>query len=329
MNTTVNNVENVNEIINIQNLTEMDKNETMVATQNAAENRKAVPATASNNPLTKSNMTISTVETLLTEGKQIVFLAFNRDVTDRTPHVKRLAKSIKEEGLHTPLHLVPAAIALEEGIELLDDRGSSVTDATNKYVLVDGNNKYRAILLLRASHDAGKAVEPIKCIIDEGAKEIQRMVMTMNNVVKPWSNADAIKAASQTKPNEVVDFIAEKVKDGFPFSTISIVLTGQNNKITKDLVMRYISGTGELPMCDLVNGKKKLDAMTEAGFSSKFIKSRYLIETISYLVFQGYKLDDVLVALKKYTPAEVQFAQDRRDLSLLEIRTKELSAANN
>ena len=329
MNTTVNNVENVNEIINIQNLTEMDKNETMVATQNAAENRKAVPATASNNPLAKSNMTISTVETLLTEGKQIVFLAFNRDVTDRTPHVKRLAKSIKEEGLHTPLHLVPAAIALEEGIELLDDKGSLVTDPTDKYVLVDGNNKYRAIQVLRASQDVGMAAAPIKCIIDEEARDIQKMVMTMNNVVKPWNNADAIKAASQTKPNDVVDFIAEKVKDGFPFSTISIVLTGQNNKITKDLIMRYISGTGELPMCDLGNGKKKLEAMKEAGFSDKFIKSRYLIETISYLVFQGYKLDDVLVALRKYTPAEVQFAQDRRDLSLLEIRTKELSAANN
>ena len=220
MNTTVNNVENVNEIINIQNLTEMDKNETMVATQNAAENRKAVPATASNNPLIKSNMTISTVETLLAEGKQIVFLAFNRDVTDRTPHVKRLAKSIREEGLHTPLHLVPAAIALEEGIELLDDKGSLVTDPTDKYVLVDGNNKYRAIQVLRASQDVGMAAAPIKCIIDEEARDIQKMVMTMNNVVKPWSNADAIKAASQTKPNDVVDFIAEKVKEGFPFSTV-------------------------------------------------------------------------------------------------------------
>ena len=329
MNTTVNNVENVNEIINIQNLTEMDKNETMVATQNAAENRKAVPATASNNPLTNSKMTISTVETLLAEGKQIVFLAFNRDVTDRTPHVKRLAKSIKEEGLHTPLHLVPAAIALEEGIELLDDKGSLVTDPTDKYVLVDGNNKYRAIQVLRASQDVGMAAAPIKCIIDEEARDIQKMVMTMNNVVKPWSNADAIKAASQTKPNDVVDFIAEKVKEGFPFSTVSLVLTGQNNRITRDLIMRYIAGTGELPKCDLVNGKKKLDAMKEAGFSNKFIKSRYLIEAISDLTFQGYKLDDVLVALRRYTPAEVQFAQDRRDLSLLEIRTKELAAANN
>jgi hypothetical protein len=173
------------------------------------------------------------------------------------------------------------------------------------------------------------AAAPIKCIIDEEARDIQKMVMTMNNVVKPWSNADAIKAASQTKPNDVVDFIAEKVKEGFPFSTVSLVLTGQNNRITRDLIMRYIAGTGELPKCDLVNGKKKLDAMKEAGFSNKFIKSRYLIEAISDLTFQGYKLDDVLVALRRYTPAEVQFAQDRRSLSLLEIRTKELAAANN
>ena len=136
--------ENASEVINNQNSNEMEKKESMVATQNATETRKAVPATASNNNLTKSNMTISTVETLLAEGNQIVFLAFNRDVTDRTPHVKRLAKSIKEEGLHTPLHLVPATIALEEGIELLDDKGSLVTDPTDKYVLVDGNNKYRA-----------------------------------------------------------------------------------------------------------------------------------------------------------------------------------------
>lgn len=317
------------EVINDSDVVNMTEEKDEVATPNATETRKAVPATASNNNLTKSNMTISTVETLLAEGNQIVFLAFNRDVTDRTPHVKRLAKSIKEEGLHTPLHLVPATIALKEGIELLDDKGSLVTDPTDKYVLVDGNNKYRAIQVIRASQDVGMAAAPIKCIIDEEARDIQKMVMTMNNVVKPWSNADAIKAASQTKPNDVVDFIAEKVKEGFPFSTVSLVLTGQNNRITRDLIMRYIAGTGELPKCDLVNGKKKLDAMKEAGFSNKFIKSRYLIEAISDLTFQGYKLDDVLVALRKYTPAEVQFAQDRRDLSLLEIRTKELAAANN
>lgn len=275
---------------------------------------------ASVNKSNESIMKVSTVEALQAERKQIVFLAFNRDVTNKTPHVKRLAKSIKEEGLHTPLHLVPATTAIAEGIEVLDDKGSTVTDGTDKYVLVDGNNKYRAIQVLRASKEPGKAVAPIKCIIDEDAKEIQKMVMSMNNVVKAWSNADSIKAASKTKPNEVVNYIAEKVKEGFSFSTISLALTGQNNKIKKDVIMKYIAGTGELPKCNIERAKKKLAAMKEAGFSDKFIKSRYLFEAIDDLVKDEHKLDDVLVALKTYTSNEVQFAEDRRDLSLLEER---------
>ena len=275
---------------------------------------------ASVNKSNESIMKVSTVEALQAERKQIVFLAFNRDVTNKTPHVKRLAKSIKEEGLHTPLHLVPATTAISEGIEVLDDKGSTITDGTNKYVLVDGNNKYRAIQVLRASKEPGKAVAPIKCIIDEDAKEIQKMVMSMNNVVKAWSNADSIKAASKTKPNEVVNYIAEKVKEGFSFSTISLALTGQNNKIKKDVIMKYIAGTGELPKCNVEKAKKKLAAMKEAGFSDKFIKSRYLFEAIDDLVKDEHKLDDVLAALKTYTSNEVQFAEDRRDLSLLEER---------
>lgn len=271
-----------------------------------------------------NKMKVATVEELMSQGKSIVFLAFNRDVTDKTPHVRRLAKSIKEEGLHTPLHLVPATTAIEEGIEVLDDKGRTVTDGTNKYAVADGNNKLRAIYVLRGTNDPGKANEPIKCIVDEDAKNIQAMVMTMNNVVRPWSNADAIKAASKTKSNEVVDFIAEKVKEGFSFSTISLALTGQNNKIKKDVIMKYIAGTGELPKCNIERAKKKLAAMKEAGFSDKFVKSRYLFEAIDDLVKDEHKLDDVLEALQSYTPNEIQFAEDRRDLSLLEDKVKDL-----
>ena len=271
-----------------------------------------------------NKMKVATVEELMSQGKSIVFLAFNRDVTDKTPHVRRLAKSIKEEGLHTPLHLVPATTAIEEGIEVLDDKGRTVTDGTNKYAVADGNNKLRAIYVLRGTNDPGKANEPIKCIVDEDAKNIQAMVMTMNNVVRPWSNADAIKAASKTKSNEVVDFIAEKVKEGFSFSTISLALTGQNNKIKKDVIMRYIAGTGELPKCNVEKAKKKIKAMKEAGFSDKFVKSRYLFEAIDDLVKDEHKLDDVLEALQSYTPNEIQFAEDRRDLSLLEDKVRDL-----
>lgn len=300
-----------------------EDNKSLEREENAADNA------ASGNNVNETKMKISTVEALKAEGKEIVFLAFNRDVTDKTPHVKRLAKSIKEEGLHTPLHLVPAAIAIEEGIELLDDKGRTVSDGTDKYVLVDGNNKYRAIQVLRATNEPGKAIETIKCIIDEHAKNIQAMVMTMNNVVRPWSNADAIKAASKTKSNEIVDFIAEMVKEGFSFSTISLALTGQNNKIKKDVIMKYIAGTGELPKCNIERAKKKLAAMKEAGFSDKFVKSRYLFEAIDDLVKDEHKLDDVLEALKTYSPNEIQFAEDRRDLSLLEEKVKKVEKAKN
>ncbi len=318
--------EKENEVINNFNSIDMAVLNDEVATPTADEKRKAAPA-ASVNPVIKSKMKVTTIEALQAEGKQIVFLAFNRDVTDKTPHVKRLAKSIKVEGLHTPLHLVPATTAINEGVMLLDENGSAVTDGANKYALVDGNNKYRAIQVLRATQEPGMAVAPINCIIDEEAKEIQKMVMTINNVVKPWSNADAIKAASRTKDDEVADFIAEKVKEGFTFSTLSLILTGYNNKITKSIVMNFIADTGELPDCDLAIAKKKLTAMKEAGFSDKFIKNRYLIETINGLVFQGHNLDNVLAALKTYTDDEVQFAQDRRSLALLKTKVEEIEAA--
>lgn len=298
----------------------------MVDNQNNLERRNAAPV-AIVKQFNEEKMQISTVEALQEMGKTIVFLAFNRDVTNETPHVKRLAKSIKEEGLHTPLHLVPATTALAEDIELLDENGSPVTDGTDKYALVDGNNKYRAIQMLRETREQGKAAESINCIIDEDAKDIKKMVMTMNNVVKPWSNADSVKAANKIRPNAVVDFIAEKVKDGFSLSTLSLLLTGQNNKITKSVLMKYAANMGDLPKCDLVSAKKKMEAMKEAGFSNKFCKSRYLTEAINGMQFQGHNLDDVLEALKTYTPDEVKFAEDRRSLHLLEEKVEELEEA--
>ena len=300
----------------------------MVDNQNYSERRNATPV-ASVKQLKEARMKISTVEALKAEGKEIVNLSFNRDVTEKTPHVKRLAKSIKEEGLHTLLHLVPATTALKEGIELLDENGSAVTDGENKLTLVDGNNKFKAILMLRKSGDPGKAVEPIKCIVDEDAKDIQRMVMTMNNVVKTWNDADAIKAASKTKSNETIEFIKEKVKEGFTFSTLSLILLGQKGKITKDVIMKYISGTGELPKCNIAIAKKKLEAMKEVGFSDKFIKNRFPYEAVIKAVNEGHTLYDILEALKKFTPDEVQFAEDRRDLSLLEDKLAEVVEAKN
>lgn len=302
----------------------------MVDNQNNLERRNVAPAT-SGKQIKEERMRVTTVEALEAEGKEIVYLEFNRDVNEQMPHVKALARSIKEVGLLTPLHLVPAPIALKEGIGLLDKDGSKVTDGNNKLTLTDGNNKFKAILMLRKSGDPGKAIEPIKCIIDEDAKDIQRMVMTMNNVVKPWSYADAIKSASVMRPNEVIEFIDEKLKEGFPPSSISLLLTGRNNKFTKSTIMNYNAGTEELPNCNIEKAKKKLAGMEKAGFSKKFIRSRYLIEAIDELLKDEHKLDDVLAALNLLTPNEVRFAEDNKleDLRILQRKLAEVEDANN
>lgn len=299
----------------------------VLASQNGNESKSEVRLDVNTNKLKEINMKLSTVEALQAEHKTIVYLSFNRDVNDKSTHVKKLARSIKVEGLHTPLHLVPATTALEEGIELLDEKGSIVTDGENKFVLVDGNNKFKAILLLRESKEPGKAIEPIKCIIDEDAKNIQKMVMTMNNVVKPWSDVDAIKAASKTKSNEIVEFIKDKVNDGFPFTTLSLILYGQKSKITKNMVMCYTAGTKDFLSCNLTIAKKKLEVMVETGFTNKFIKKRFLIEAINKAVHDGHSLDDVFAALKSFTNEEVKFAEDQRSLSLLESKIEEVERA--
>lgn len=295
----------------------MNVNNGMTANQTVTNETKSI------NSLNEIQMKVTTVEALQAEGKEIVFLAFNRDVTDKTPHVKALAKSIKEEGLHTPLHLIPASTALNEGIELLDNRGSKVTDGTNKYAVADGNNKFKAIQVLRSSKDAGRANEPIKCLIDENATDILKMVMTMNNVVKPWGYADSIKAASKLNPNDIIDFIQEKVKEGFTHSTLSLLLTGKNSKIKKEVIMKYNAGIGQLPDCDVERAKKILTAVEEAGFSTKFIHKRYLIEVINGLIWKEHSLNEILETLKSFTKEEIQFAEDNGDLSLLADRITE------
>lgn len=293
-------------------------NNEMTANQTVINELKSI------NSLNEIQMKVTTVEALQAEGKEIVFLAFNRDVTDKTPHVKALAKSIKEEGLHTPLYLVPATIALNEGIELLDSRGSKVTDGTNKLAVTDGNNKFKAVQVLRSSKDAGRANEPIKCLIDENATDIQRMVMTINNVVKTWGHTDALKAASKIKPSELIDFLIELSAEKYSPSTQSLLVAFNTDTIKKNFIMEYNAGKVEFPKCCNINRAKKiLAAAKEVGFSNQFIKSRYLIKAIIEQFNIVESIDKVLEALKTFTKEEIQFAEENRDLSLLADRVTE------
>lgn len=260
----------------------------------------------------ETRMRVTTVEALQAEGKEIVYLKFNRDVRVKkakggykpTAHVKNLMQSIKEEGLHTPLYVVPAEVALAEGLELVDADGNDVTDGTNKYVLIDGNNKNEAITLLRATDDAGKASEPIKCLVDEAATNIKQMVMTMNNVVKTWGYADSVKAASVlNKDDEGLAFLKELSDLKFSPSTTSLMLAGRVGVIKKNTLMNYDPELWE--SCNLGRAKKVFETAKKVGFSIGYIKKRYLHEAIQEGLNKTGDIDKVLKALESFTKEEI------------------------
>ena len=87
--------------------------------------------------------------------------------------------------------------------------------------------------------------------------------------------------------------------------------------------MKYNAGIGQLPDCNVERAKKILTAVEEAGFSTKFIHKRYLIEVINGLIWKEYSLNEILEALKSFTKEEIQFAEDKGDLSLLADRVTE------
>lgn len=269
----------------------------------------------------ETRMRVTTVEALQAEGKEIVYLKFNRDVRVKkakggykpTAHVKNLMQSIKEEGLHTPLYVVPAEVALAEGLELVDADGNDVTDGTNKYVLIDGNNKNEAITLLRATDDAGKASEPIKCLVDEAATNIKQMVMTMNNVVKTWGYADSVKAASVlNKDDEGLAFLKELSDLKFTASTTSLMLAGRVGVIKKNTLMTYSPELWD--SCNLGRAKTVFETAKKVGFSIGYIKKRYLHEAIQEGLNRTGNIESVINALESFTKEEIKEIEKGGDM---------------
>ena len=120
----------------------------------------------------------------------------------------------------------------------------------------------------------------------------------------------------------------------FDLSSENIVKTEYSEEMKQSFIDYSMSVLVARAVPDIRDGLKPvhrriLYAMKDAGFSAKFIKSRYLIEAIDDMVNDEHKLDDVLEALKKFTSNEVKFAEDSRDLSVLEDKVKEVENDKN
>lgn len=273
-------------------------------------------------------MEIKTIENLKSLNKEIYYLLDNRKVDSKCSNVKGKMKSIKENGLLSPLHLIPAENAFKEGLSILDETGTVINEeqAKNGYIIADGNNRYIAIRELRKTTEPGKADEEIKCWIDESMTDILKNVIEMNNQTVGWRVQDYAKTAEKRNPeNKFINYYNQLVSKKYSPSTISLYMCF-NKKINKS-VMATIVQSNKLPSyCTDKNAdtaEQIIETLTEKGFSERFLKKRYLIENLIELcnsnssISKDNMIKYFLDAVKSLTETQITFLEDNVDFNYL------------
>lgn len=281
-----------------------------------------------NAAMAANSVRISSLETLKAEGKGILFIKANRYVAVSSENVKGKMASLKMYGVLTPFQMIPANFASEEGLELLDENGTLVTDAeriSNSFCILDGNNRYRARVEIsqkaaQASSkgkllDVGKALDDVTVMIHQTkpAKGVLSTLMEINTTNVKWKYNDYASTALKLNPdNDILKCIVElKEKHGFSPSSISLYLTFSAKNIKEEHIATAIKSGDVAPAylgkVQLERAEKILSTLRNAGFDNKTIKKRYLIE---FLIENADKLEKVLNAISQLTESEVKAISD-------------------
>ncbi len=263
-------------------------------------------------------ISITTLNSLLKDGKEIIFIAVNRETPANSTNVKGKVESLKQYGVQMPLMLIPAGYAAEEGLELVDDNLTPVTDPQrieNALVILDGNNRYKAYKEIQKqqkeaaakgkAYDAGKGLDDIVCFIqtEKPEKGVLNTLIEVNTTAISWKGGDYMRTAAKLNPdNEAINWANEMMKAKMSLSTISLFLTF-DSKLKPQNVAGLIKGNDLGCKVNLERAKRIFTALVEAGFKQKDINKRYLIK---FIISHADELENTLKAFKGLTEGEVK-----------------------
>lgn len=268
-------------------------------------------------------MNTTYIQEIIKEGKEILFIRLNRETLTTGKNVKGKIKSMKEYGVITPLQLLPAKYAKDERLELVDEKGTIVTDEArinNAYIIKDGNNRYKAYLTIKAekgkadvmnkTYEAGKGLNDIPCFIEDSIPEkgVLNTLIEMNTTSVSWNDKDYIRTATLKNPDdELLSYINELAGKKMNISSISQYLSFGND-LKKGVLANAIK-TGK-PLAgdyNLERGKRIINTLKNAGFEQKIINKRYLIQ---FIIRKADRLDSVLGAIANLTTEEVTYISE-------------------
>ena len=275
---------------------------------------------------------IFTLAEVKNEGKKIAFVDGNRSLGKANFEGKMV--SLQEtEGNITPMMLMDGADVIKYGLHLveaetIDDikaiiKNEPVTikdkDADNYYVVIDGQHRYVAYMLMnddeykkKCRNKEVKEVKPLNdnqlhFYVDYSGKSAKVLLSHSNVACYKWDNKALAKAASTYNPdNELAKFISECMNDnGYTISTLGIYLTGNNYQCTKDVLDKFVKG--EVPTFDYnIEKAKALMVATEKVFSKPLAKKRTYAQPIVDLANKENDYQKVITAINKLGKGEVE-----------------------
>lgn len=275
---------------------------------------------------------IFTLADVKNEGKAIAFVEGNRNLGKANFEGKMV--SLQEtEGNITPmmlmngedvvkygLHLVEAntvkdvkAIVKNEPTEIKDDA------ASNYYVVIDGQHRYVAYMLMededykkKSRNNEVRNIQPLTesqlhFYVDYSGKSAKVLLSHSNVACYRWDNKAMAKAASTYNPdNALAKFINKYMNEyNYTISTLGIYLTGNDYQCKKDTLDNFVKGKMPTFNYDIEQAQALMEA-TETVFGKSFAKKRTYAKPIMDLSREANDYHKVIDAINKLGIGEVE-----------------------
>lgn len=300
-------------------------------------------------------MKIFTLADVKTEGKKIAFVEGNRNLGKANFEGKMV--SLQEtEGNITPmmlmngkdvvkygLHLVEAntikdvkAIVKNEPTEIKDD------DAGNYYVVIDGQHRYVAYMLMededyktKSRNNEVRNILPLTesqlhFYVDYSGKSAKVLLSHSNVACYRWDNKAMAKAASTYNPdNDLAKFINKYMNEcNYTISTLGIYLTGNDYQCTKDTLDNFVKGKKPTFNYDIEQAKALIEA-TETVFGKSFAQKRTYAKPIMDLSRGANDYHKVIDAINKLGIGEVEVIKKTKGEDVSNILREKIEAYLN
>lgn len=278
------------------------------------------------------NKKIFTLADVKAEGKAIAFVEGNRNLGKANFEGKMV--SLQEtEGNITPMMLMNGEDVVKYGLHLVEadtiDNVKAIVknepkeindaDAGNYYVVIDGQHRYVAYMLMKdedykkkSRNNEVRNIYPLTesqlhFYVDYSGKSAKVLLSHSNVACYRWDNKAMAKAACTYNPdNDLAKFINKYMNEcNYTISTLGIYLTGNDYQCKKDTLDNFVKGKKPTFNYDIEQAQALMEA-TETVFGKSFAKKRTYAKPIMDLSREANDYHKVIDAINKLGIGEVE-----------------------